>query len=169
MKSSIRFFVLLLTAVVVQRFLFDQFRIDGVAVDAFLVLAVTTGMVCGSRRGAIVGFFAGLLLDLLVVTPFGLGAISYLVAGALGGLLEGVVVHSARWITLLVAFVSSAAGVLFFAVLGSLIGTAGMVDGHLLAVTFLVGASSAVLVLPTRRVVRWASADSEPFRAAIHS
>ena len=169
MNTSIRLMALLLTAVVLQRFLFDQFRVDGVAADAFLVLAVTTGMVCGARRGAIVGFFAGLVLDLLVVTPFGLGALAYLVAGALGGLLEGVVVHSARWITMLVAFVASAAGVLFVAVVGSLIGTAGMVEGHLITVTLLVGGSSAVLMLPTRRAVLWASADSEPFRAAVHS
>jgi len=169
MRAVIRFIMLLLTAVVLQRFLFDQFRVDDVAADAFLVLAVATGVVCGARLGAVVGFCAGLIFDLLVVTPFGLGALSYLVAGALGGLLEGVVVHSARWITALVAFIASAAGVLFFAVLGSLIGTSGMSDGHLVTVTILVAGSSAVLVLPTRRVVRWASSDATSFRAAVHS
>ena len=168
MTSSLRFVMLLLTALVLQRFLFDQFRVAGVVADGFLVLSVASGMVGGVRRGAFVGFFAGLVFDLLVVTPFGLGALSYLVAGALGGLLEGFVVRSARWITMLVAFVASGLGVLFFAVLGSLIGTEGMVDSRLVAVTFLVSGSSAVLVLPTCHVVRWAAVDVEPFRAAIH-
>jgi len=169
MRTVIRFIMLLLTAVVLQRFLFDQFRIVDIAADAFLVLAVATGVVCGARQGAIIGFCAGLIFDLLVVTPFGLGALSYLVAGAVGGLLEGVVVHSARWITMLVAFIASAAGVLFFALLGSLIGTAGMTGGHLVTVTILVAGSTSVLVLPTRRVVKWASSYSDPLRAAVHS
>lgn len=168
MRTPIRFALLLLTTVVIQRFLFDQFRVDGVAADALLVIAVATGMVGGARQGAILGFASGLCLDLLVVTPFGLGALSYLVAGALGGLLEGVVVHSAVWITLLVAFVASCAGVLFFALLGSLIGAVGLVGGHLVTVTFLVGCSSALLVLPARRVVRWVLAGSDDHRTAIH-
>jgi hypothetical protein len=70
---------------------------------------------------------------------------------------------------MLVAFIASAAGVLFFALLGSLIGTAGMIGGHLVTVTILVAGSTSVLVLPTRRVVKWASSYSDPLRAAVHS
>jgi rod shape-determining protein MreD len=161
--------MLLFTAAVVQRFFLDQFRIDDVSADAFLALAVATGMVAGSRRGAIVGFAAGLVFDLLVITPFGLGALSYLVAGAVGGLLEGLVVRSARWLTLLVGFLSGAAGVLFYALLGTLVGSTGLLDGHLPAVIVIVSAWTSVLVVPIRSAVRWADPVTDSFRSAIHS
>ena len=53
--------------------------------DALLILAVAAGVVSGTERGATVGFCCGLALDLMVTTPFGLGAVSYLVAGAMAG------------------------------------------------------------------------------------
>ena len=168
MRTLLRFSMLLITTAVTQRFLFDQLRVDDVAADAFLVLAVATGMVAGPRQGAVVGFASGFVLDLLVATPFGLGALSYLVAGAVAGLIEGLVVHSARWLVMLVAFIASTVGVLFFAVLGALVGSPDMVNGHLITVVGVVSASTAVLVLPARRAVRWAEPVSDSFRTAIH-
>lgn len=167
LSTALRYSMLVVTAMVLQRFLFEQFRVEGVAADSLLVLAVATGMVAGSRRGAVVGFAAGLALDLMVTTPFGLGALSYLVAGAVAGSVERLVVHSALSLTMVVAFVSSFTGLLFFALAGSLLGTEGLLDAHLLVVLVLVPTSTAVLVLPTRRFVRWAEAPSGSLSPAI--
>ena len=160
MATALRYTVVLATVTVLQRFLFQQFRIDDIVIDAFLALSVAVGMVAGPRRGAVVGFVAGLLLDLTVTTPFGLGALSYLVAGAVAGALEGLVVHSSRTLVLGVAFVSALVGLLFFVLVGAIIGTAGLIDGHLPLVLLLVPASTAILIVPVRGVVRWAEAPS---------
>ena len=98
-KTVVRYALLIVTAAILQKAVFSQLRIDGAVPDALLVLAVAAGVVSGTERGATVGFFSGLALDLMVTTPFGLGAVSYLAAGALAGALETAMVRSARWLT----------------------------------------------------------------------
>jgi len=168
MASTVRYALLLLTVLVLERFLFQHVRFDDVSVDAFLVLAVTVGIVAGPRRGAIIGFAAGFALDLTVVTPFGLGALSYLLAGVVAGSTERLVVHSARSLTMLVGFLAAFAGLLFFTVVGSILGASGLIDGHLPMVLLVVSASTAVLVLPCRRAVRWAERPSDSLSPAVH-
>lgn len=168
MATAVRYSLLLLSALVLQRLLFMHLRIDGVAADALLVLAVAVGMVAGPRRGAVVGFVAGLLIDVTVTTPFGLSALSCLVAGSVAGSLERLIVHSARSLAMLVGFLSAFIGLVFFVLVGSILGTAGLIDGHLPIIMILVPASTAALVLPTRRLVRWAEIPSGRLDPALH-
>jgi rod shape-determining protein MreD len=164
---AIRYIVIIGTAAFLQYTLFSQFRIAGVSADLFLVVAIAAGIVAGSERGAVIGFVCGLCLDLLVVTPFGLGAISGLVAGVVAGLLEGATIHSARWLTAAIAFISSCVGVLAFAVAGALLGRPDLLSFRVLTVMVVVGASSALLVFPAVRVCRWADPEAGLMRAAV--
>jgi rod shape-determining protein MreD len=166
-RTVVRYALLILTATVLQRALFSQLRIEGAVPDALLVLAVAAGVVSGTERGATVGFFSGLALDLMVTTPFGLGAICYLSAGAMAGLLETALVRSARWLTVLIAAVSAVFGVTMFALLGTLMGQAQMIGRHLLVVMAVVAVSTAVLVLPFARACRWADKDADHLRPAL--
>ena len=149
-RTVIRYALLIITAAVLQRAVFAQLRIDGAVPDALLVLAVAAGIVSGTERGATVGFFSGLALDLMLTTPFGLGAVCYLAAGATAGVLETSLVRSARWLTVVIAAVSSVVGVVLYALLGTLLGQAEMLGRHLLVVMAVVAVSSAILVLPVR-------------------
>jgi len=164
---AIRYVFIIATAAFLQYTLFTQFRIAGVSADLLLVVAIAAGIVAGAERGAIVGFVCGLCLDLLVVTPFGLGAISGLVAGVVAGLLEGATVHSARWLTAAIAFISSGAGVLSFAIAGALLGRSDMLSLHVFTILGIVGASSALLVFPVVKVCRWADPEDALLRAAV--
>jgi rod shape-determining protein MreD len=123
--------------------------------------------VAGSERGAVVGFVCGLCLDLLVVTPFGLGAVSGLVSGLVAGSLEGATIYAARWMTAAIAFVASGVGILTFAITGALLGRPDLLSFHVLTVTAVVGASSALLVFPAVRVCRWADPEARLLRAAV--
>ena len=160
-KTVVRYALLILTAAIAQRAIFSQLRVDGAVPDALLVLAVAAGVVSGTQRGAVVGFFCGLALDLMVTTPFGLGAISYLAAGAMAGALETALVRSARWLTMAIAALSAAAGVALFGLLGTLLGQAQMLGRHLLVVVAVVAVSTAILVLPFGWACRWADKDSD--------
>lgn len=164
---AIRYVVIIGTAALLQYTLFSQFRIAGVSADLFLVVAIAAGIVAGSERGAVIGFVCGICLDLLIVTPFGLGAISGLAAGLVAGLLEGATIHSARWLTAAIAFISSGAGVLAFAVAGALLGRPDLLSLRVLTVMVVVGASSALLVFPAVRVCRWADPEVGRMRAAV--
>jgi rod shape-determining protein MreD len=165
-RPILRYAILVLSAAVIQYAVFTQFRLLGVSLDLLLVLAVAAGMRGGPERGAVVGFTCGLALDAMSVTPFGLGAVSYLVAGTIAGLLEGATVHSSRWLTSAIAMVSSVAGIVMFAVLGSVLGQPGMLGGHLLTIVTIVAVGSAVLVFPVLRTCRWADPEDERLRSA---
>ena len=164
---AIRYVVIIGTAAFLQYTLFSQFRIAGVSADLFLVVAIAAGIVAGSERGAVIGFVCGICLDLLIVTPFGLGAISGLAAGLVAGLLEGASIHSARWLTAAIAFISSGVGVLAFAVAGAILGRPDLLSLRVLTVMVVVGASSALLVFPAVRVCRWADPEVGRMRAAV--
>jgi rod shape-determining protein MreD len=164
---AIRYVVIIGTAAFLQYTLFSQFRIAGMSADLFLVVAIAAGIVAGSERGAVIGFICGICLDLLIVTPFGLGAISGLAAGLVAGLLEGATIHSARWLTAAIAFISSGVGVLAFAVAGALLGRPDLLSLRVLTVMVVVGASSALLVFPAVRVCRWADPEVNRMRAAV--
>ena len=166
-NPAVRYLLIIGTAAFLQFTLVTQFRIAGVSADLLLVVAIAAGIVAGAERGAVVGFVCGLCLDLMVVTPFGLGAISGLVAGVVAGSLEGATVHSARWLTAAIAFISSGVGVLAFAVSGALLGRSDMLSLHVLPVMAVVGGSSALFVFPVLRVARWADPEDALLRAAV--
>lgn len=166
-RTVVRYGLLIVTAAILQRAVFAEIRVDGAAADALLILAVAAGVVSGTERGATVGFCCGLALDLMVTTPFGLGAVSYLVAGAMAGAIETSLVRSARWLTVATAALSAAVGVATFALLGTLLGQAQMLGGHLLVVMAVVAVSTAILVLPFARACRWADKDADHLRPAM--
>ncbi len=163
---ALRYLIVIATAAFLQYTVVTQFRIAGVSADLLLVIAIAAGMIGGAERGAIVGFVSGLCLDLMVTTPFGLCAISGLVAGVVAGLLEDATVHSARWLTMVIAFLASSAGILSFAIAGSLLGRPDLLSGHLFAILGIVGVTSAALVFPALRACRWADPEDALLRAA---
>jgi len=166
-KAFVRYGLLIVTAAILQRGLFSLLRVEGGVPDALLVLAVAAGIVGGSERGATVGFFCGLALDLMLTTPFGLGAVSYLVAGALAGALETALVRSARWLTALVAAASAVVGLVFFAVLGTLLGRNDLLGRQLVASCLVVAVSTAILALPAVKACRWADDDLDHLRPMV--
>ena len=166
-RTIVRYALLVVTAAILQRAVFAELRIDGAVPDALLVLAVAAGLASGTERGAVVGFFSGLALDLMVTTPFGLGAVSYLVAGAMAGAIETALVRSARWLTMTIGALCAVVGVGVFALLGTLLDQAGMLGRHLLVVMAVVGVSTLVLVLPFVRACRWADKDTDHLRPAL--
>jgi rod shape-determining protein MreD len=166
-RPAVRYFIVISVAAFLQYAVINQFRIAGISADLLLVVAIAAGINAGAERAAVVGFVSGLCFDLMVVTPFGLGAIAGLVAGVIAGLLEAATVHSARWLTMAIAFLSSGAGILTFVISGSLIGRSDMWSFRVFAVIAIVGISSAFLVFPMVRICRWADPDDVYLRAAV--
>jgi rod shape-determining protein MreD len=167
MKSAARVSLVLFSAAVLQRGLFSQLRVAGVSVDVFLLLTIAAGMMLGPERGAILGFFAGLTLDLLVQTPLGLSALVYCLVGYGTGRLQGTVLRANRLWPLVVVAASSAAAIAFYAVVAEVLGQASAVSSRL-PVTMLVVAIGNVILYPlARRVVRWSWPVEPSLRAAL--
>jgi rod shape-determining protein MreD len=108
---GVRLGAVLLSALVLQASVLSELRVADVSIDLLLALAIAAGLTGGPDRGAVVGFVAGLLTDLLVQTPFGLAALSYAATGYVAGLLNEAVVRSARLLSVLIAIGAGAFGV----------------------------------------------------------
>ncbi len=64
-----------------------SFALEGQRADLTLILAVLSGYMFGSTDGLVVGFFAGLMRDLLAGRTLGLGMLSLMYSGFLASLL----------------------------------------------------------------------------------
>jgi rod shape-determining protein MreD len=166
-KVVVRVAIVLLTVTVLERGLASQLRIDGAAADLLLLMAISGGMVGGPDDGAIVGFFAGLSLDLLVQTPLGLGALVYCITGYLVGLAQSAVVRSSRLQPVFLAAAASVFGVGLYVLVSLVVGRSGLINQHLLVVIAVVAGANAVLIPVANRAMRWALGDSSNVRAAV--
>ncbi len=156
LQVVLRLAVVLASAAVIQRGLFTEVQFAGVSVDALMALAIGAGMALGADRGAVVGFVAGLVFDLMVVTPLGLSALTYCLVAYAAGRLNGPTVRSSRLLTALLLAGVSAAGVAAYALLAEVIGHEGALSGRLALVVVVVAAGNMILSPLTTRAARWA-------------
>jgi rod shape-determining protein MreD len=167
MKVVARMALVLVTAAVLERAVFSQLRIDGAAADVLLLVAISAGIVGGSDRGAVVGFFAGLTIDLLVQSPLGLYALVYCLTGYLVGVAHGSFVRSSPWEPPALAALASILGITMFVVASFMLGRSGLVNRHLLVVMGVVAAVNVLLITPANRILNWALGAPSGSRVAV--
>jgi rod shape-determining protein MreD len=159
MKVAVRVGLIIITAMVIEQGVAPQLRIAGVSADVLLLAAVCAGVVGGPDAGGLVGFFAGLALDLVVISPMGLGALAYCLAGYATGLARGRPVRTSRWQEPLLVAGGSVLGVLLYAAASSVVGHSGLFRTRLLTVLAVVAGLNLLLSRVGIRVMRWALGD----------
>ncbi len=159
MGPRLKVALVLLSAVVVNQTLVAALRFGDVGPQLLLLVAVAGAIVGGSDRGAVIGFFCGLLTDLFLQTPLGLSALAFSLVAFGVGTVQSSVIRSAWWIPPLTAFVGSALGILLYALLGAIVGQGQFVRPVLLPVACAVGAVNALLAPRIVKVMSWAVAD----------
>jgi rod shape-determining protein MreD len=127
--------LLVLLAIVLQVSLFSSLQIDGVAPDLALLVVIAAALVRGPEYAAVLGFIAGLLVD--IAPPADHTAGRWAVAFVVSGYLAGMVRRDARS-SALAAVVVVAAGAFvatsIFALSGLLIGDQRVEFGNALNV-----------------------------------
>lgn len=113
------------TALLLQVDLVNRLHLPGGPPDLLLVGVVSLALVGGPSYGAVVGFAAGLVADLMPPADHAVGrlAFDYAIVGYLAGLLEDAEERSVFAVIGIVA-AGSVASVLLFAGVGSLLGDA---------------------------------------------
>jgi rod shape-determining protein MreD len=147
--------VVLLSALVVQAALIGQLDIFGARGDLLILVPITAALTVGPERGAIAGFVAGLAVDLLVTTPFGLTALTYSLVGYGVGAFQAGVLRATSWLPLVSAAVGAAVGTAFYALAATVVGEEGLLTADLGRVVAAVSLVALVLVLPALRLARW--------------
>jgi rod shape-determining protein MreD len=153
-EPRLRLPIMLITALLLQTTVFNRMRLFGVMPDFMLLVAVAGGITAGPTRGAALGFSSGMLIDLFLPTPLGLSALVFTLVGYGVGVANTGVLRSAWYIPVLTAGAASVAGVILYALVGSVLGER-MIDGHLITIAAVVGLSNAVLAPVGVRFVDW--------------
>jgi rod shape-determining protein MreD len=152
-----RLVVLLSATAVLQVGILDGIVIGGAHPDAFLTLAIVSGLVAGPQRGALIAFVAGLVADLFVITPFGLTSLCFVLvaftAGSASALSGGRAPYSFKVVT---AAIGGLAATLLYSLVASLIGQPDLARHQLVVVAVVVAAGCAALVLPFGAAMSWA-------------
>jgi rod shape-determining protein MreD len=104
--TGLRVAAVCVVAIVLQLTVFVDVRISDVAPELLALVAVLAGLFAGPDRGPTVGFAAGLLWDIYLPTPLGVGAIVFamaayvvavLVAGFMNAVLAPLAAPLVRW------------------------------------------------------------------------
>lgn len=162
-----RYSVVLAVAWVLQVAMLNDFRIGEVRPELLLLVALCAAVVGGATRGAIVGFAAGCLADLFLAGRFGVSALSYALVAYGTGVVADTIIRPARWISVTLITLASAAGVLAYAALAQLLGQSTLSDPRLGWIVGIVAVINGALSLPTLAVCRWAD-HHDPVRARLH-
>lgn len=155
---------IIVATLVLQVCLFGTFSFDGARPDLMVILAIAAGFIAGPERGALVGFAAGLAFDVVLATPLGLSAFVYTIVGYAAGLVGVNIVRSAWWITPLFAAVCSALAMIFYAVVGEVLGQATLAGPPLTSIVVIVALVNAVLAPLAVRALTWARHDDVDHR-----
>lgn len=152
--------LVLLTAIVVQAAVVSRLVVFGAHADVLVLVPIALALVDGPERGALGGFVAGLAVDLLSTTPFGLTALAYSVVGFVVGSFQHGVLRASAVLPVASAMLGAALGVVLWAVTATVVGEEGLLDHDLLVIAGVVGVGAGLLVSPAVRVARWV--DGEP-------
>lgn len=151
--------LVLLTALVVQWSVISRLDLFGAHGDLLILVPVAAALTVGPERGAVAGFAAGICVDLLVTTPFGLTALTYCLVGYGVGAFQSGVLRASWWLPMVAALAGSVIGTSFWAVAATVVGEEGLLRPDLLRILLAVSLVAVALILPSLRLARWVESD----------
>jgi rod shape-determining protein MreD len=168
LKRAAVFFLLVLSAVVLQSSILARITLFGVAPDLILIVVIVVGLTEGSLAGALSGFGGGLLRDLLLEGPMGLTGLAYLTVGYLVGLVRPYVPENSVVTPVVAVGLGSLLGSTLFLFFSFLLGAAADPFIRIVKVILLSSAYNTILtpfvypivnrvisMYPRERVYRW--------------
>lgn len=155
--------LVLLTALLLQVAVMADLPVFDAVGDLMLVLVIGAGLVGGPDRGATIGFAAGLVYDLLLDTPFGLSALTYVVAGFAAGWVASPTVPLRWWVQVGASVVIAMAAVIFSVLVARVLGLAFALD-DVVRMVLVEGIWAGLLILPARRLLQWMLGEQDPSR-----
>lgn len=151
-----RWSLVIVTAMSVQVGLLNQFTVFGVVCDVLLPISICAGLIGGAQRGAIVGFWSGLLFDLLRPGPVGVSALSYCVVAFLAGLIQVALLQSSKLMSVLIVGVAASVGTLLFAISGTVFGANTLANPQLVRIVVVIGITSGIVSRLGLMLASWA-------------
>lgn len=142
---------LLVSGVLLQALVLPEFRIFGATPDLVLVIVLAVAFRSEPEFTAVAGFAGGVLLDLFLRTPLGVGAITYAIGAHIVSVLHTGILRPSRALVPLVGFVGGLGVGAAYLVISSLAGYEGLLTVsslRVLVVAALLDGLFAILVFP---------------------
>ncbi|MHB8188897.1 MAG: rod shape-determining protein MreD [Ferrimicrobium sp.] len=137
--------LLIFTAIVLQRSGVGSVTVFGVHPDIVMLVVACVGVSRGREIGALSGFFAGLVVDSFLTTPFGLSALVLAVVGYLAGEVERTAPSTPYTLKLLAIGGGSVAGQMLFSAGLYLLGLGDPLRSRALEEIVVVGGINLIL------------------------
>jgi len=159
--------LIILTALVLQSTIFGDIRLIGARPELLYMVTIFIAMREGPREGMVAGFASGMAYDFMLNHPKGMEALTLTLLGYVIGMLRQYIVTPSPWLPVILAGVGTFGGLLFYAILASLLGELQVGWGYVVRVAFFASAYNALLapiVYPLIRRVTDRSSNKAVFR-----
>jgi rod shape-determining protein MreD len=145
MRRILSTFVIVVTALLLQSTVFAQMKLFGVRPELLYLVTIVAAIMNGPADGMVVGFAGGLAQDFLLNQPKGLTALTLTLLGYSIGLLRQYIVSPSPLLPTMLVGVGTVAGVVFYEIVGFLLGQVNQPLEFSVKVPLLAGAYGAVL------------------------
>jgi rod shape-determining protein MreD len=158
MLRRIKLALLILLAVVLETTLLTHFDLLDAVPGLCMLCVLAVAFEDGPESGALFGFAMGLVLDLFLITPLGLSALSFSLTGYAVGAFQSSIVRSTPWLYPMIGGLGGLFGGLVFIAVGGMVGQDQLLSVHgvqIVVVSAVWDAILAPLVFPVvRRLAR---------------
>lgn len=156
-----RLSLVIVLATVLQISVLDQIVVLDAHPDLLVVFPVAAALLAGPERGAIVGFVSGCAADLLVLLPYGLSPLTFVLVGFAVGMfasIPGSIAGSSS--LLLLSGLGAAFATLVYGLIAALVGQKGLLGQGLLDAIITVGVGGFLLAPLALSLLKWAFSGS---------
>lgn len=155
-RPIVRLSMVGVTALALQTTVLTRLTLGDMVVELMLLLSVAGGVAAGPERGALTGFWLGLLFDLAYpVDALGLMALVYGLTAFLAGYADRLTVHRPWWLSIASVGVASAAGIVLYPVAAAVVGVDGLLTVDVVGLALRVGLVNAFLAPLAIPLMRW--------------
>lgn len=147
-----------------QTTIFNDMRPFGVCLQVMLLVAASSGLARGREVGAVAGFIVGLMYDLVLTTPLGVGAAVFAGVGYLAGYAHSFVHEANWWSRMVLSAGASAAGMFLMPFALAVVGIDGVLTVRVIGIAVVVAVFNGLVSWPMERLCKWALTEPKAVR-----
>jgi rod shape-determining protein MreD len=166
MRRVLSLAAIIVTALLLQSTIFAQMKLFGVRPELMYLVTILIAIIEGPGEGMVVGFVGGLAQDFMLNSPKGLTALTLTLLGYGIGLTRQYITSPSPLLPTVLVGIGTAAGVLFYEVVGFLLGQVEQPLFYTIKVPLLTGLYGAVLTPIVYPLIRRICERSRPRRVA---
>jgi rod shape-determining protein MreD len=152
----LRYFLVIISLVVLQTALFPELRVFGAVPDLLLVATIAVAYERGPEAGAVFGFAGGLAIDCFLSSPLGVSALAFSLVGYGVGLFQSGLLRTSRWIAPILGGVGGLIGGALWVAIAAVAGQDELITGYTARIVVLAAIYDALLAVLIFPFVHWA-------------